>query len=305
MKQKETTHLSYEPNDLLERVSIMSDGELQQAVSNNQYSSEILSQALCDILSDVNYEKTLILLKAGADPNYQNGTPLVVLAQTIQRHEAITCLELLHEFGAKMDGTNGQNQGFTMAVAEGNKPVVEKMLEYGGMDLTFRQSESLCTAATEGHADIVQILLNQDPRQNFNEAFCVAAEHGHTDVMDVLIERINREEIKHDALERATFFEEYNSVYHMIEKQNFSTNQYDNSFVETAISSSNQEFVQYTIAKLDNPLQVVQDPQIMSYVQLNKPELITSITESMKNNVQQTVKSSTGNAPNINQSHTL
>lgn len=287
MKQKETTHLTYEPSDLLENIGIMSNAELQEMLSSNDFSTEIKSQALCDILSEVNVDKTLTLLKAGADPNYQNGTPLVVLANSIPSQENVMCLDLLHEFGCKMDGTNGQNQGFATAILEGNNRLVERMLEIGGMDLTWRGSEALTVAASEGNTKAVELLVQHEPNQDFNEAFCMAAEYGHTEIMDILITKVNQDDLKHDALERATFFGEYDSVYHMIDKQNFSVNNYDNSFISTALESKDSKFVDYTISKLDKPLQVVQDMEIMGYVQLYKPELMNKITERMKESVQE------------------
>lgn len=302
MKQKETTLFEFESDEFISNVSFLTRDELVQALQDNNYSKEVLSQALCNVVSLMDYSKAVQLLKAGADPNYQNGSPLIILARGLDVRESQMCVEVLHEFGAEMNGSNGHNQGLTTAIKEGNRHVFEKMIELGGLNLTFRDSEALCVAAMEGKTEFVKKLIPLDSNQNFNEAYCFAAEYGHTDVLDVLYEHVNTNDLKHDALERASFFGEIDAVYHMIEKQGQSINTHDNSFIFTALESSNKEFVDYTISKIDKPLAVVQDAQIMSYIQLHKPELITSLNERMRETItQQTAAQHKSKTSEINQ----
>lgn len=282
MKQKEISHFTYDQHELLDNIYSYSNQELKQAISELNPPQNVLSMALCTTLSDLNIDKSLTLLKAGADPNYQNGSPLIILAGNIECNENITLLDLLVEHGCKIDGTNGQNQGFTQAVAEENTSMVKRCLEYGGLDISFRNSEALTTATRTGNIEIIKMLGEYDSKQDFAECVCLAAEEQNIPAIDYLMTKVNSDELKHNPIERAAFFDSYSAVYHLVENHNIPINHYDNTFVATAISSPNKEFVQYAISKMEQPLAVVQDTNLMTYIANNKPELISDITQRMQ-----------------------
>lgn len=281
MKQKETTIFEKGDHYILDCLTEISNSELIAAIQETNPDTETLSVALCTALSDMDIDKTLTLLKAGADPNYQNGSPLIILATNIESSENNTMLDLLVEFGCKMDGGNGQNQGFTLAVAEENTMLVKKCIEHGGIVLPFRQSEALQTAVRTGNLEIVQMVAEADPSQNFKECLCIACEEEHLPVIDYLLTKVNIQDLKHEPLERAAFFEANKAITHLIDNYQYPVNQFDNSFVFTAIKSKDEEFNNYVISKTENPQSIFTDSAVMDYITLNKPLLTTALLTRM------------------------
>jgi hypothetical protein len=214
------------------------------------------------------------------------------------------------EFGCLIDGGNGHNQGFTLAIAEENTSLVKKCLEYGGMDLHFRSGEPLQTAVRSGNLEIVKMVAEADNTQNFKEGVCLACEDEHLSIIDYLITKVDINDLKHEPLERAAYFESTQSVKHLIDNHQYPVNTYDNSFVFTAIQSKNEEFNSYIISKTEKPQAILSDSAVMDFISLYKPELTSSlftrITEEKKNPRQQTdSKRQQIVYPNQNQQNTL
>ena len=102
-----------------------------------------------------------LLLKAGADPNIQNGygnTTLILAGQ--RNHKDI--VELLLKAGAEPNiPDNKGNTALILAVEEGNKDIVELLLK-AEADPNIQNNQSygaLFAAVEEGNKDIVELLL--------------------------------------------------------------------------------------------------------------------------------------------------
>ena len=242
-------------------------------------STEDLSMALVSAVSTGNYDKTLFLLKQGADPNFGNHAPICALANLPTEfggiEGSVNCFELLVEFGATLDpGQNALNR----AVDNKNYMLVERMLE-SGLVKEILNGQAFIGAARNDDQHMLHILENHFPIEEEAkcEAFCCACEDGCMNAVDHLVKTVDRDLLKHDAVERCAYFGEIESIKHLVETHNFSINKYDNSALLTAISAES-DLRTYMFDKLDNAHGVTKDEGLMDAILMSDPALLEVVT---------------------------
>ncbi|KAL4883188.1 ankyrin repeat-containing domain protein [Aspergillus karnatakaensis] len=112
----------------------------------------------------------------------------------LNRRLYCTTSDLLHRNNIK----SFNSSALVWAVKNNRIDVAERMLDLGA-DVDIREDDKSITflAASEGHADLVQLLLGRGARYRYREGctltpLCVAASAGHTDVVRILL---NQDEI--------------------------------------------------------------------------------------------------------------
>jgi ankyrin repeat protein len=171
---------------------------LDNGLDVNQY-LELSGSALVTACQAGNVELVRFLLEKGADPNlgYASGDFEALVWAIIGRSAKLDVVKLLHDHGVVVKGT-----GALIAAAEhGNLAAVELLLksadvdleeveDYGGY-LDKEKEENLGTAlyaaAKEGHADIVNVLLEKGANVHFKtqkgrSPADIAEENGHQDI---------------------------------------------------------------------------------------------------------------------------
>ncbi|XP_012556375.1 ankyrin repeat domain-containing protein 17 isoform X1 [Hydra vulgaris] len=147
-----------------------------------------LTLAACG--SHVELAQLLIEHKANLEEvNDEGYTPLMEAS----REGYLPMVALLREHGANINAQTEETQetALTLACCGGFQDVVLYLLECGA-NIELGASTPLMEAATEGHVELVKLLLEHGSKVNAttatgDAALTYAAENGHTDVVEVLI----------------------------------------------------------------------------------------------------------------------
>lgn len=276
--------LEIERPELVNQLTTKSVKDLSQELSVLNPTKDELSIALCMSVASHDVDRSLFLLQSGADPNWQDGSALISLGNGPSGfgfgQTSCMLFDVLHEFGVEMD----RNQvALKLAVDNGNHLLVDRIFE-SGMSDKLLQGAAVSDAARNDDVQMIALLHKHGciNSEYANEAFCCAAEEGAFGVMEFMADKIDRNTLGHDALERATYFGEFKSVDYLIDVQKFSINEYDNSFVQTALMSNNKELIEKVITGAEKPYKLISDENIQHSILLEHPEMMDKLLSSIE-----------------------
>lgn len=142
-------------------------------------------------VEDNNISDVTELLAKGADPNTpdEDGNTLLIVAI---RHKNAKLADVLVNAGAKLNLRNNYGEtAIMLASYNGLRDIVEK-LYVKGAEINHNGWNPLIYAATNGHVDIVQLLLGGGVQinatsENGTTALMMAARSNHSDAVKVLL----------------------------------------------------------------------------------------------------------------------
>lgn len=157
-------------------------------------------EELVDALTERDSDRAILLIDAGADPNYRrigDGTPLIVAA----RNGLVSVVEGLLAHGADVNlESPGDGNPLIIAAASGNERIAMLLVAAGADVNAFVEDDEtpLINAARNGQLGMVKYLLGQGADVNFSvianellaperrSALSEAEKHGHRDVANFL-----------------------------------------------------------------------------------------------------------------------
>ena len=149
-------------------------------------------------ISSPNLKVSRLLLLAGASPDAQID-PLTQesLISWFASHQNLEMVQLLSEFGAKVNAANSEGiTALMVASAKGCVPIVQCLVNNGAaLNATdSKGSTALVFAARFGHLAVVSLLLSLDwptsgcqLRNTAQESLIIAAREGHQDILDTVL----------------------------------------------------------------------------------------------------------------------
>lgn len=285
--------LEIESPERVNKLTSCSNEEISAVVKDLNPTKEELSIALCMAVASHNVDKCLSLLQNGADPNWQQSSSLITLANGPSGFGfgESTCMifDLLKEFGVEMD----QNQvSLSRAVSCENHLLVERMFD-SGMVEKLNQGVAINDAARNCDLQMMTILDKNNciTPEYANDAFCCAAEEGSYAILGYLENKIDPITLGHSALERASYFEAFESVEFLLNK-GFTINDHDNSFVNTLLMSDNKGLIERVVLNAEKPYSLVSDENVQYSIMSKHPEMMEKLLVSIQDYNKKTFDSS-------------
>lgn len=143
----------------------------------------------CWTLVRTSIYKTIVqlLLNANAQVNIQDDRGVTALMYAAVNGQP-DIVRLLLDVGADPNIPSEEEglTALTMATFRGHLDIVRLLLQAGSTDETNNFS-SLITAASKGHSEIIEELLQHDNAYDLGSALTSAAQEGHKDILEMLL----------------------------------------------------------------------------------------------------------------------
>jgi hypothetical protein len=244
-----------------------------------------LNKDLCIAISRYDVAQIQSLLNEGADVNGANNDPLYTLSNDNDISNLVEygkCVDLLIENGLTIDPNQ---DSIARASSNGNTLLIDKLFEAKLVDY-LKTDSPIVEASRNNDVQMLKVFEKHNQLTNttfVNNAFCSANEESHIQTLNFLVDKIDRETLKHEALERAAYFNETKGSEHLIKNHGFQINSHNNSFVMTSILFTDISFVKNIILNSENPYNLITDENIINSIIKRDPVLMETIQLSMEN----------------------
>lgn len=277
MEKKGYSIVEVDNSPLVAGAHKMGSNELIDRIKTEEPTKDQLSLALCSAVSYENYDNAKTLIEYGADPNYSNGSPLSIVAESPATYHTSKLVDLLIDNGAV-----DTNQALITAVKNGNEEVTSILIDKN-IDISFNNYHSFQSAARDGEIGIVKSMIDnyEIPKEVVKEAFALACENGELGSKNTLLPLLdkNDHEFQNNVIERVAFFKDLPMIKELVEKDNFSINKADNRATHTAVSSGDKEIMKYLVTNADAPKNHIKDSLLVQRLLFTDPTLVMVVKQ--------------------------